>query len=90
MNIDSKILKKIPAYPMYVCIHKHSFPGGTVVKNPPANAGDARDAASISGSGRCPGGGHSNPLQCSCLGNSMDRRTWRAMVHGVRESDTTE
>ena len=48
-----------------------------------ANAGDARDTALISGSGRFPGGGHGNPLQYSCLGNPMDRRSWWATVHGV-------
>ena len=44
-----------------------------VVKNPSASAGDKRDSASIPGSGRCPGGGHGNPLQCSCLENPVDR-----------------
>ena len=44
-----------------------------MVKNPPANAGDIRDAGSIPESGRSPGGGHSNPLQYSCLENAMDR-----------------
>ena len=48
------------------------FPGGTVVKNPPANAGDARDASSIPGLGRSPGEGNGNPFQYSCLENSMD------------------
>ena len=49
------------------------FPGGSVVKNPPANAGDAKDADLISWLGRSPGEGNGNPLQCSCLKNSMDR-----------------
>ena len=44
-----------------------------MVKNPPDSAEDRRDVGSILGSGRCPGGGHGNPLQCSCLENSMDR-----------------
>ena len=44
-----------------------------VVKNLPANAGDMRDAGSIPGLGRSPGGGHGNPLQYSCLKNPMDR-----------------
>ena len=43
-----------------------------VVKNPPANAGDTRDVGSIPGQGRSPGGGNSNPLQYSCMENSMD------------------
>ena len=47
------------------------FPGGTVVKNPPANAGDTGDTGSIPGSGRLPGGGNSNPLQYSCLKNIL-------------------
>ena len=59
------------------------FPGGSVVKNPPANAGDA---GLIPGSGRSPGVGNGNPLQYSCLGNPMDRRAWRAIVHGVTKS----
>ena len=61
-----------------------------MVKNPPANARDVRDAGSIPGLGRSPGGGHGNPLQHSCLENPMDRGVLRATVHGVAESDTTE
>ena len=67
---------------------KMSFPGGSVVKNPPANAGDARDAGSISGSGRSPGGGHGNPLKYSCLENPMDRGAWWDTVHGTAKSYT--
>ena len=59
------------------------FSGGTVVKNPPANAGDT---GLIPGSGRSPGGGNGNPLQYSCLGNPMDRGAWRAAVHEVAKS----
>ena len=59
-----------------------------VVKNPPANAGDAGDAGSIPGSGRSPGGGHGNPLQYSCLENPMDRGAWWATVSGVTKSQT--
>ena len=59
------------------------FPGDSVVKNPPANAGDA---GSIPGSGRSPGGGNGNPLQYSCMENSMDRGAWRATVHGIAKS----
>ena len=62
-------------------------PGGSMVKNPPANVGDE---GLILGSQRLPGTGNSNPLHYSCLGNSMDRRVWRATVHGVtKESDVT-
>ena len=64
------------------------FPGGTVVKNPSANAGDPRDTGSIPGSGRSPGEGHGNPFQCNCLENPMDRGTWQATVHRItRELD---
>ena len=50
----------------------------TVVKNLPASAREEGDTGSISGSERAPGGGNGNPLQYSCLGNSMDRRAWQA------------
>ena len=58
------------------------------VKNLPANAGDRRDMGSIPGSGRSAGGGHGNPLQCSCLGNPADRGAWQPTVHGVAQSQT--
>ena len=59
-----------------------------MVKNPPANAGHTRDTGSIPGSGRSPGGGRGNPLQCSCLENPMDRGDGRATVHGVTKGQT--
>ena len=59
-----------------------------VVKNQPANAGDVRDAGSVPGSGRSPGGRHGNLLQYSCLGNPMDRGAWRATVNRVTKSWT--
>ena len=55
-----------------------SFPGDSVVKNIPANAGDT---GSIPGLGRSPGEGNGNPLQYSCLGNPMEREAWQAIVH---------
>ena len=61
-----------------------------MVKNPPANAGDARNADSIPGLGRAPGVGNGIMFQYSCLENSMDRGAWWAIVHEVSESDTTE
>ena len=59
-----------------------------VVKNPLASAGDIRNAGSIPGLGRCPGGGHGNPLQYSCLENPMDRRAWQATIHRIARSQT--
>ena len=61
------------------------FPGGSVVKY---LAASAADVGSISELGRSPGEGNGNPLQYSCLGNPMDRGTWRATVHGVAMSWT--
>ena len=60
-----------------------SFPGGSVVKDPPANE---EDAGLILGSGRSPGEGNGNPLQYSCLENSMDRGAWHVTVHGAAKS----
>ena len=62
-----------------------SFPGDSVVKNPPANAGDT---GSIPGLERYPGEGNGNPLQYSYLGNPMGRGAWLARVHGVAMSQT--
>ena len=59
-----------------------------MIKNLPANAGDARYLGSIPGLGRSPAGGDGNPPQYSCLGNPMDRGAWRATVHGVAKSRT--
>ena len=63
------------------------FPGGSVVKNLPANARDTGEVGSIPGLERSPGEGNGNPLQYSCLENSMDRGVWQATVHGVSELD---
>ena len=61
------------------------FPAGSVVKHPPANK---EDMGSNPGMGRFAGKGNGNPLQYSCLGNSMDREAWQAIVHGVtKEQD---
>ena len=61
-----------------------------VVKNLPANAGDARNAGSIPGLGRSPGAGKGKPLQYSRLENSMDRGTWWATVHGAAKNQTVQ
>ena len=59
-----------------------------VVKNLPANAGDARDAGSIPGTGRSPGVGNGNPLQYSCLENPMNKGAWLSTVHGIMKNQT--
>ena len=59
-----------------------------LVNNPPANAGDVRDAGSIPGSGRSPREGNGNPIQYSCLENPLDRGVWRAVVYRVAKSWT--
>ena len=61
---------------------------GAVVKNLPSKAGDSRDTVLIPGSGRSPGIGNGNPLQYSCLGNSMYKEVWLATVHEVTKSWT--
>ena len=63
------------------------FPGGRMMKNLPANAGDLRDSGLIP-VGKIPGGWRGNPLQYSCLENPMDRGAWWAPVHGVTKSRT--
>ena len=85
MGLADGISKKGTGKNWGVRSHIFSFPDGAVVKNPPANAGDARDRALIPESGRFPGVGNGNLLQYSCLDNSMDRG---ATVHGVAKSQT--
>ena len=89
------ILDFLPSYnlPLQMPHYLLGFPGGKelgcpVVKNPPANEGDVRDAGSIPGSGRSPGGEHGNPLQYSCPENPMERGAWWATVHGATKSQT--
>ena len=64
------------------------FSGGSVVKNLPTNAGQSGDVGSVPRSGSFPGGGNGNTLQCSYLGNPLDREDWWAKR--VTESDVTE
>ena len=66
------------------------YPCGSVVKNPPANAGDVRDAGLIPGSGGSLRGGNGNPLQYSCLENLMDREAWWTTAQGATQSEMTE
>ena len=98
MGCQQEVLVKFPDWPFimpkncyfkpFYCFFKMGFPSGAVVKNPPANAGDARDTGSIPGLGRSPGEGNDNPLQYSCLGNPMDRGAWQATVPGVTKNQT--
>ena len=78
---------------IYACIYIHwgrgqCFPGGTVVKNSPANAGDTEDAYLIPALRRCPGGGNGNPIQYACLENPMDRGACWSTDHGFPKSRT--
>ena len=68
---------------MHICPFM-GFPGGSGGKESACNA---RDPSSIPGSGRSPGEGNGNPLQYSCLENSLDRGAWQTTVHGVTESE---
>ena len=70
--------------------HITEVPGGSVVKNLPANARVAGDVHLVPGLERFPGEGKGNPLHYSCLENSMDRGAWQAIVHGITELDMTE
>ena len=70
----------IYTHTLYIHTHTKGFPGGSAMKNPPANAGDT---GLIPGSGRSPGAEHGNPFQCSCLGKPMDGGAWWAAVHRV-------
>ena len=73
---------------IFVCLFYQGFPGGTGDGESACNAGDA---GSIPGSGRSPGVANGNPLQCSCLGNPMDKRTQEGYSpQGHKELDTTE
>ena len=75
--------------PNYKAVHlKLSFPGGSVVNNLPANAGDTGDVGSSSGPERSPGGGNSNPLRYFYLENPIDKGSRLATVHGVTTSWT--
>ena len=87
LNEISQILK---GQTLYESPYMRASHMALVVKNPPSSAGDKRDAGLIPGSERCPGEGHSNPLQCCCLENPMDRGDWQVTAHRVKEADTPE
>ena len=83
-------LIKLPVF-IYVCVCVcvcvyTGFPSGSVMKNPPANARDTRNAGLIPGWWRSPGERNGNPLQYSCLGNPMDRGAWQVIVHRVTKN----
>ena len=86
MNINLKSHMNRHYY-IYVLYSLSGLPGGSVVKNLPASAGDA---GSVPGSGRSPGEGYGNPLQDPCLGNPIGRGAWQGTAHGVaKELDMT-
>ena len=76
-----------PLYGLSVCVPLKPV-GGAVVKNLPANAGDARKVDSVPGLGRSPRVGNGNPFHSFCVENPVDRGAWRATVHGVAKSQT--
>ena len=77
-------------WPLYTLntLNLPKVPDSTVIKNPSANAGDVKDVCLIPGLGRSPGVGSSQPLQYSCLENSLDRGAWQAIVHEASKSWT--
>ena len=79
------VTKPVPDF-RYGTHLRWGFPDGSVIKNLPANAGDARNVNSTPGSGRSPGEGNGNPLQYSRLENSIVRGAWRATVPGAAKS----
>ena len=85
--LSDEVENIINYYLFFRCNHWAS-PNGSVMKNPPANAGGTRGVGSIPGSGTSPGVRKGKPLQYSCLENSMDRGPWQATVHGVAKSQT--
>ena len=87
-NLFLQTIYEVYMYMYILCESLQGFPGGTVVKNLPANAGDATDEGSIPASGRSPEVANGNPFQYSCLENSMDRVVWPTKVHGIVKSQT--
>ena len=86
--LAGKAAYKHPGLISTPCLSNLASQVALVVKNLPADEGDIRDASLIPGSGRYPGGGHSNPLQSSCLENPMDRGAKWVRVHRVSKSQT--
>ena len=90
VEIENSFQSNLPGDELKIKILTMCFPGDAVIKSPPANARDTRDAGSIPGLERSPGIRNVNTLQYSCLENSRNRGIWWATVHGVTESDMTE
>ena len=86
LNRQSGMSLKLQGYEVQIC--ESPVRGGSVVKNLPAKGGATGDAVLIFGSERSPGGGNGNPLQYFHLENPMDKRAWRATVHGIAKSQT--
>ena len=86
-KVSTRLAENLCLFLLNVHEPETGSPSGTVVKNPPANAGDV---GSIPGLGRSPAERNGNPLQYSCLGNCMDRGAWQAIVQRFAESDVTE
>ena len=74
---QGSVMKSVVLFSNSLQYIMRGFLGGSMIRNPPANAAGAGDTSSIPGSGRSSGGGHGNPLQYSCLENSMERGAWR-------------
>ena len=79
-RVEGRTVKYLTTSTSLLVTQRRRFPDGSVVKNPPANAGDTR---LIPGSGTSPGEGHGNPLRYSCLGNPMNRGARLALVHRI-------
>ena len=86
LNVPALHLTRL--YLVVVIDRSPGFPGGTVLKNPPAHVGDTGDVGFIPGLGRSPGEGNDYPLQYSCLENPIDRGAWQVTVHRVVKSRT--
>ena len=86
ISLRSDPTLKIPGLTLTLTLILRASQVALVVKNPPANAGDAGGTSLTPGSGRVPRGGHGNPLQYSCLENPRDREVWWATVPGVEKN----
>ena len=79
-HLETTTISNCATFPFWLhCVLVRGFPGGSAVKNLPANSGDAEDEGLVLELGRSPGEGNGNPHQYSCLGNPMDRGAWWAV-----------